>query len=83
MPTSEQFTDAPPATCDELLQSRIVNCEPEALQAALSLMERHDPKSLQQALWLVDDGREISAPSFEIVAEAWDRYFHIRNMSWD
>lgn len=83
MPTSEQFTDAVPVTCDELLQSRILNCEPEALEAALSLLERHDPKSLRQALWLIDEGREISAPSFEIVAEAWDRYFHIKSMPWD
>lgn len=84
MSMSEPIADpVRPAACDELLQSRIVNCEPEALEAALALMERHDPKSLQQALWLVDDGREISAPSFEIVAEAWDRYFHIRSMPWD
>ncbi|MGV1050251.1 MAG: hypothetical protein ACOYD4_17190 [Solirubrobacterales bacterium] len=69
--------------CDELLQARILAREPEAVEAALALMERHDPKTLREALWLVDDGRHVSAPSFEIVAAAWDRYFHIRSMPWD
>lgn len=75
--------EARPIAYDEALQARILNCEPEALEAALALMERYDPKSLQQALWLVDEGRSVSPPSFEIVAEAWDRYFHIRSMPWD
>jgi|GEM_PF-5433430 len=46
-------------------------------------MERHDPSTLQQALTLAGDETSLGAASFEIVAEAWDRYFHIRNMSWD
>lgn len=61
----------------------ILNREPEAVQAALSLMERHDPKSLQEALWLIDEGRSISPPVFEDVAEAWDSYFHMRAMPRD
>jgi hypothetical protein len=72
-----------PAACDELLQARILECEPDALETALALMERYDPESLREALWLVDEGRSISPPCFEIVAEAWDRYFHIRNLPWD
>jgi hypothetical protein len=84
MPTSDPLAETTwPAPCDELLQARILNREPEAIEAALWLMERHDPKSLREALWLVDEGRSITAPVFEVVAEAWDRYFHIRTMPWD
>lgn len=85
MTTSDPLAGAvrPAVASDELLQARILNREPDALEAALSLMERYDPESLRQALWLVDEGRSISPSCFEIVAEAWDRYFHIRNMPWD
>lgn len=69
--------------CDERLRARILESGPGALEAALTLMERHDPHSLRQALRLVGGGPLLTPASFEIVAEAWDRYFHIRNMPWD
>lgn len=72
-----------PIARDERLAARILNGEPDAPEAAMALMERYDPESLPEALSLIDEGRAISPPSFEIVAEAWDRYVHIRNMPWD
>ena len=57
--------------------------EPGALEAALPLMERHDPGTLREALALAGDETSLTAANFEIVAEAWDRYFHMRHMSWD
>lgn len=57
--------------------------EPGALDAALTLMERNDPRTLRQALAVAGDETSLNAASFEVVAEAWDRYFHIRHMSWD
>lgn len=68
---------------DERLQARVLAGEAGALEAALTLMERHDPRSLRQALALAGDETSLSSASFEVVAEAWDRYFHIRNMPWD
>ena len=65
------------------LRLRILNSKPDAVEAALSLMERHEPHSLPQALRLLGDATAITPPRFEIVAEAWDRYFHIRSMPWD
>ncbi len=71
------------AACDEILQRRILDVGADAEEAALALMERHDPKSVREALWLVDEGRALSAPVFDVVADAWDRYFHLRSMPWD
>lgn len=55
----------------------------DAVEAAVALMERQDPDSLEQALSPVPNGAELSPGCREVVAEAWDRYFHIRSMPWD
>lgn len=54
------------------------------MEAAVALMERFDPGSIEDARNLCSNSSgELSFESQEIVAEAWTRYFHIRNMSWD
>lgn len=70
-------------TFDERLRIRIVHGGPDAVKAAIALMERHDPVSPDQALELVSYSDELSPLCREVVMEAWDRYFHIRNMSWE
>jgi len=71
------------ASYDERLRARVRGGEPDAIQAALVLMERHDPGSLKQSLELIQADGEVSRPCFDAVAEAWDHYFHMRGMSWD
>jgi hypothetical protein len=68
---------------EERLRIRVVRGGPDAVTAAVALMERHDPASLEQALGLALHGTEPPPECHEILAEAWDRYFHIRNMSWE
>jgi hypothetical protein len=68
---------------EERLRIRVVRGGPDAVKAALALMERHDPASFEQALGLAVHGIEVPPHSREVVAEAWDRYFHIKNMSWE
>lgn len=68
---------------EERLRIRVVRGGPDAVEAALALMERHDPESFEQALGLALHGAERPPKSREVVAEAWDRYFHIRGMSWE
>jgi hypothetical protein len=54
------------------------------VQAAIALMERYDPRSIEEARGLSSDRpSELSAESQEAVTEAWGRYFHIRTMSWE
>lgn len=69
--------------CDERLRASVLAGELDALDAALTLMERHDPRTLREALMLAGDETSLTAASFEVVADAWDRYFHMRHMSWD
>jgi hypothetical protein len=68
---------------EERLRIRIGRGGPDAVGAALALMERHDPASFEQALGLALHGAEPPPQSREVVAEAWDRYFHIRSMPWE
>ena len=71
------------ATYDDRLRVRAMSGGPDAAEAALAMMERHDPCSLEQALELVLEGGELSPRCRNVVVEAWDVYFHIRSMPWD
>jgi hypothetical protein len=73
----------PQTTCDERLRIRVICGGPDALDAAIALMERRDPSSLEQALGLVPNSGELSPRCREVMAEAWDRYFHMKSMPWD
>ncbi len=70
-------------TYDEQLRFRVMRCGPDAVTAAVTLMERQDPSSLEQALNIVPKGDETPPRCQQVVEEAWNRYFHIRSMSWD
>ena len=74
---------AEPTTYEERLRLRVVRGGPDAVEAAVAMMERHDPASLEQAQDLAHAGTEPQSDGRDAVAEAWDRYFHIRSMSWD
>jgi len=68
---------------DDRLRVRAMCGGPGAVEAALVMMERHDPISLEQALELVLEEGESSPRCRKVVAEAWDLYFHIKSMPWD
>lgn len=70
-------------TYDDRLQIRILRCGPDAVEAAVALMERHDPGSLEEALELVPNSADLPPRCQRALVEAWDRYFHISSMSWD
>ncbi|HET8638747.1 MAG TPA: hypothetical protein VFL89_00710 [Solirubrobacterales bacterium] len=70
-------------TYDDRLRASIMRGGRDAVQAAVTLMERHDPDSLEEALGLLPDNANLSPGRKKVLAEAWDRYFHIRGMSWD
>ena len=55
----------------------------DAVEAAIALMERHDPDSLEEALGLVPGSADLLPGRQNALAEAWDRCIHIKNMSWD
>jgi hypothetical protein len=71
-------------TYEERLYFRIDQGGTDAVDAAVALLERHEPDSLAEALALPSPGGAELAPDLqETVTTAWGRYFHIRTMSWD
>jgi hypothetical protein len=76
-------TAARQTTYDERLRIGVGRGGTAAVKAAVALMERHDPDSLDEALDLVSCGAEPPPGCQRAVIEAWDRYFHIKNMPWD
>lgn len=76
-------TELPHATYDERLRVRVMSGGPDAVEAAVALMERHDPDSPDVALGLVPDSANLSPACRKALEEGWDRYFHMRGMSWD
>jgi hypothetical protein len=71
-------------TYDDRLRDRLSRGGPDAVEAAIALMERYDPRSIEEARELSSDRpSELSSESQEAVREAWGRYFHIRTMSWE
>jgi hypothetical protein len=71
------------ATYEERLRLRILRCGPDAVEAAVALMERHDPASFEDALEFIPSSADLSPRCQKALMEAWDRYFHISGMSWD
>jgi hypothetical protein len=71
------------ATYEERLRVRIQRCGPDAVEAVVALMERHDPASFEDALELMPDRVGLRPHCQRALTEAWDRYFHISGMSWD
>lgn len=81
---SERTRTGPGETYDERLRGRLSRGGPDAVEAAIALMERYDPGSIEDARELSSDRpSELSSESQKVVTEAWDRYFHIRTMSWE
>jgi hypothetical protein len=71
------------ATYEEQLCMRILRCGPDAVEAAVALMERHDPTSFEDAQELIPNRADLTPHCQRALTEAWDRYFHISGMSWD
>jgi hypothetical protein len=82
-PRQTAIGSARQGTYDEQLHAAVLVGGADALEAAVTLMERHDPTSLQQARELVGAEAELSPAAREVLGEAWDRYFHMKSMSWD
>lgn len=62
---------------------RILRCGPDAVDAAVALMEHHDSASFEKALELIPNRADLTPHCQRALTEAWDRYFHISGMSWD
>ena len=55
----------------------------DAPAAAMSLLEHVDPPTLDTAARLVADQGPMNARAFDLLADAWESYRHLKNLSWD
>lgn len=72
-----------PRSYDGRLARRVRLAEDNASQAALTLFECRDPQTLAEAVDLVCPDRRPSTDVFDAVADAWERYRHLRDLPWD
>jgi hypothetical protein len=49
----------------------------------MTLLEYRDPPSLEGAVALVGAREAITTDAFDCVADAWETYRHLRQLSWD
>jgi hypothetical protein len=78
MPTDEA---APAFTnYERRLARRVLEGEQDADWAALALFDRYDPASPAEAASLVETQGKLSREASERVAQAFDAYWHLREM---
>jgi hypothetical protein len=72
-----------PHNHEKRLAARVADGEPNAADAALELLERTNPQTLDDAVALVWPDRKVPPERFDAVAQAWDFYRHVRDMPRD
>jgi hypothetical protein len=55
----------------------------EARAAAMTLLEHSDPPTLNAAVALVADRGTLTSDAFDLLADAWESYRHLKHLSWD
>jgi hypothetical protein len=65
---------------DERLARRIADGQPRPRRAALELLERNDPRTLDEAIVLVWPDGNAPPERLGALARAWDLYRHVRDM---
>jgi hypothetical protein len=71
---------APTSPYEQDLSRRVLDCEPDAPDAAAALFDSRQPQTLTEAVRLVSPNGEITPAAFECLARAFDRYWHLRDM---
>lgn len=62
------------------LSRHVLDCEPDALEAAATLFDGRQPATLTEAVELVSPNGDITPEAFDCVTRAFDRYWHLRDM---
>jgi hypothetical protein len=56
---------------------------PTAAATAMTLLEYYEPCSLDIAVALIAGQGVVAVQVFDAVADAWERYRHVRHLAWD
>lgn len=62
------------------LSRRVLDCAPNAMEAAVVLFEREEPATLAEAAGLVGAYGEFTQEALDRITQAYDRYWHLRDM---
>lgn len=75
------------AATSQIYAARLARCilegEPSAAAAAMTLLEYLDPPALGVAVALIADQGEVTPDVFDCVADAWEIYRHFKHLAWD
>jgi hypothetical protein len=71
---------APTSPYERDLSRRVLDCEPDALEAAVALFDSQQPRTPAEAAGLVSAHGELTPDAFDCVMRAFDRYWHLRDM---
>jgi hypothetical protein len=68
---------------DARLARSVLDGGPNAVTAAMTLLEYSDPPTLTAAVALLADHGAVTEDAFNCVADAWETYRHVKHQSWD
>jgi hypothetical protein len=68
---------------DARLARSVLEGGPNALTAAMTLLEYGDPPTLTAAVALLAEHGTVTEDAFNCVADAWETYRHVKHQSWD
>ena len=71
---------APTSHYEQELSRRVLEGEPNALDAATALFESQQPATLAEAAGLVRASGELTPEAFDCLTCAFDRYWHLHDM---
>lgn len=72
-----------PTAFEAQLAQRILVGTPNASEAAMTLFERCQPQTIGAAVGLVASHGRVTVDAFDRVADVWETYRHLKNLSWD
>jgi hypothetical protein len=58
-------------------------CESVLASSVLARFETEDPLTLEQAVWVICPDLRPTVELFDAIADAWQRYRHVKDMPWD
>ena len=74
------YRPTPTSPYEQELSRRVLDGEPDALEAAVELFDIQQPRTLAEAAGLVNAHGELAPDAFDCVMRAFDRYWHLRDM---
>jgi len=64
---------------EQALSRRVLDCGPDAMEAAVLLFEREEPATLAEAAGLIGAHGELTPEACDRVTWAFDRFWHLRD----